>query len=105
LAPYRHCCWPACFTPDLQGDDVTFQLVAAALLMGVGVWLHLTEHHGHLHAHERQVHTHARWHDEPHRHSHDFAWDGHEPHTHPHVHTPLIHAHPHHPDMHQRHLH
>ena len=89
----------------LQGDAITFQLAAAGLLMGAGVWLHLTEHHGHLHAHERQEHTHAHWHDEHHRHSHDFAWDGHEPHTHPHLHLPLIHAHPHYPDLHHRHPH
>ncbi len=42
-----------------QGDAVTWQLIAAGLLMSGGVWLHLTEHHGHLHAHEREEHTHA----------------------------------------------
>jgi len=89
----------------LQGDAVTFQLIAAGLLMAAGVWLHLTEHHGHLHAHEQQEHTHAHSHDEHHRHSHDFAWDGREPHTHRHIHVPLVHAHPHYPDVHHRHPH
>lgn len=89
----------------LQGDPVTFQLVAAGALMTAGVWLHLTEHHGHLHAHEQQEHAHAHAHDEHHRHAHDFAWDGREPHTHPHVHRPLVHAHPHVPDVHHRHPH
>jgi drug/metabolite transporter (DMT)-like permease len=89
----------------LQGDAVTFQLIAAGLLMATGVWLHLTEHHGHLHAHELQVHTHAHLHDEHHRHAHDIAWDGAEPHTHPHVHGRLVHAHAHYPDTHHRHPH
>jgi len=89
----------------LQVDAITWQLAAAGLLMGVGIWLHLTEHHRHLHAHERQEHTHAHSHDEHHRHSHDFTWDGREPHTHPHVHEPLVHTHPHYPDLHHRHPH
>ena len=89
----------------LQGDAITFQLAAAGLLMGAGVWLHLTEHHAHLHAHDQEAHTHPHSHDEHHRHSHDFAWDGNEPHTHPHVHAPLVHAHPHYPDLHHRHPH
>ena len=89
----------------LQGDGVTFQLIAAGLLMAGGVWLHVTEHHGHRHAHPRQEHIHAHSHDEHHRHAHDFAWDGREPHTHPHVHTPLVHAHAHYPDVHHRHPH
>jgi len=89
----------------LQGDAVTFQLIAAGLLMAGGVWLHVTEHHGHRHAHPQQEHIHAHSHDEHHRHAHDFAWDGREPHTHPHVHTPLVHAHAHYPDVHHRHPH
>jgi len=89
----------------LQGDAITLQLTTAGLLMGAGIWLHLTERHRHLHAHERQEHTHAHSHDEHHQHSHDFAWDGREPHTHPHVHEPLVHTHPHYPDVHHRHPH
>ena len=89
----------------LQGDAVTPQLIAAGLLMAAGVWLHLTEHHGHLHAHEPQEHTHPHSHDEHHRHSHDAAWDGREPHTHAHRHLPLVHAHAHYPDLHHRHPH
>jgi drug/metabolite transporter (DMT)-like permease len=89
----------------IQGDAVNVQLVAAGMLMAAGVWLHLTEHHGHLHAHEEQEHTHGHSHDEHHRHSHDVAWDGREPHTHSHVHGQLAHAHPHYPDVHHRHPH
>ncbi len=89
----------------LQGDAITLQLVVAGLLMAAGVWLHLTEHHGHLHAHEQQEHAHVHSHDEHHRHSHAFVWDGDEPHTHAHIHLPLVHAHPHYPDVHHRHPH
>ncbi|MEO8508923.1 MAG: DMT family transporter [Betaproteobacteria bacterium] len=89
----------------LQGDAVTFQLIAAGVLMATGVWLHLTEHHGHLHAHELQEHTHAHAHDEHHRHAHDIAGEGTEPHTHAHVHERLVHAHAHYPDIHHRHPH
>ena len=74
-------------------------------LMAAGVWLHLTERHGHVHAHERLVHEHPHRHDPHHRHAHEFAWDGTEPHTHPHVHHPEVHAHPHFPDLHHRHGH
>jgi drug/metabolite transporter (DMT)-like permease len=89
----------------IQGDAVTWQLIAAGLLMAGGVWLHLTEHHGHLHAHEQLEHTHAHTHDEHHRHSHKITWDGGEPHSHPHVHMPMVHAHAHCPDVHHRHPH
>jgi drug/metabolite transporter (DMT)-like permease len=89
----------------LQGDAVTFQLIAAGLLMAAGVWLHLTEHHGHLHAHERLEHTHAHVHDEHHRHAHNLGWDEREPHTHRHIHLPVTHTHVHFPDVHHRHPH
>jgi len=88
----------------LQGDAVTPQLVVAAILMAIGVWLHATERHAHHHAHGYLEHTHAHVHDEHHRHAHD-AWDGREPHTHAHVHRPLAHTHPHYPDIHHRHDH
>ena len=95
----------AAFAVMLQGDAVTFRLVAAGTLMAAGIWLHLTERHGHLHVHERLEHTHTHLHDEHHRHTHDFAWDGCEPHTHPHAHMPLVHVHAHYPDVHHRHPH
>jgi drug/metabolite transporter (DMT)-like permease len=74
-------------------------------LIGLGVWLHLTEQHGHLHTHEATAHDHPHRHDEHHRHAHDFPWDGTEPHAHPHAHEPLTHAHAHLPDLHHRHRH
>ncbi|MDB5932561.1 MAG: protein of unknown function transrane, partial [Polaromonas sp.] len=56
----------------------------AAALMGLGVWLHLREQHAHEHAHELLHHSHAHRHDAHHQHAHGFAWDGREPHAHPH---------------------
>lgn len=74
-------------------------------LIALGVWLHLSERHGHRHTHEALVHDHAHEHDEHHRHAHDFPWDGTEPHAHPHAHEPLTHEHAHAPDLHHRHEH
>ena len=77
----------------------------AAALMGIGIWLHLTERHEHEHVHEPLSHAHEHVHDEHHQHDHDFEWDGDEPHTHPHRHAPIRHAHAHYPDIHHRHEH
>ena len=77
----------------------------AAVLMAVGVALHLTERHRHLHRHEVLTHAHPHAPDEHHRHEHDFAWDGSEPHSHTHEHDPLSHSHAHFPDIHHRHNH
>ncbi|HAT8564434.1 TPA: EamA family transporter [Legionella pneumophila] len=77
----------------------------AAALMGIGVWLHLSEHHEHKHIHKPLAHNHSHVHDEHHQHDHDVPWDGKEPHTHSHHHNSLKHAHPHYPDIHHRHDH
>jgi drug/metabolite transporter (DMT)-like permease len=77
----------------------------AAVLMGTGVWLHLTERHEHEHKHELLDHTHRHIHDEHHQHEHGFSWNGTEAHTHWHRHTALTHSHPHFPDIHHRHPH
>lgn len=42
----------------------------AALLMGIGIWLHLTEHHEHLHWHGELQHSHPHFPDADHRHEH-----------------------------------
>ncbi|WP_181956313.1 DMT family transporter [Ramlibacter lithotrophicus] len=78
---------------------------AAAALMGLGVWLHVSERHEHEHTHEPLVHAHRHRHDEHHQHQHDFPWDGTEPHVYPHRHQALTHGHPHFPDIHHRHGH
>jgi drug/metabolite transporter (DMT)-like permease len=85
-------------------DPVTAPLVCAGALMGVGIWLHLSETHDHEHSHQRIDHDHAHVHDEHHRHVH--AEDaGPAPHSHRHSHEPLRHAHAHFPDEHHRHVH
>ena len=87
------------------GEEANWAFWAAAALMALGVWLHLTERHEHLHTHPEMEHQHPHSHDEHHRHEHDFAWDGKEPHSHAHRHGPLRHGHPHYPDLHHRHTH
>ena len=86
-------------------EPMTAGLVIAGLLMGVGVWLHLTERHGHPHQHEPLEHEHLHTHDEHHRHTHAANDPPGEPHSHPHRHEELAHNHPHYPDLHHRHGH
>jgi drug/metabolite transporter (DMT)-like permease len=88
------------------GDAVTVPLVIAALLMALGVWLHLSERHEHEHTHEALTHDHWHRHDDGH---HDHAHD--EPvapgvrHRHVHTHDAVTHTHEHYPDAHHRHPH
>ncbi len=91
------------------GERITWPLLVAGVLMGLGVWLHLTERHVHEHTHAPVEHDHAHSHDDGH---HDHA---HEPgvavpvrgerHRHPHTHESVTHAHEHYPDAHHRHVH
>jgi drug/metabolite transporter (DMT)-like permease len=87
------------------GESITAQLLVAAALMAIGVWLHLTEHHEHEHFHEALVHTHPHVHDIHHRHAHKSDDPSGEPHTHSHEHKPMRHTHQHVPDMHHKHRH
>jgi len=87
------------------GEPVTAQLAIAGCLMGVGVWLHATEHHEHEHVHESMSHAHPHMHDEHHQHAHKASDPPGEPHTHFHEHGALRHTHPHVPDMHHTHRH
>ena len=87
------------------GDHITVGLLLAGALMGIGVWLHLSEHHEHAHVHEQMTHTHPHVHDEHHQHAHRPDDPAGEPHVHPHQHKPLVHGHPHTPDMHHIHRH
>jgi drug/metabolite transporter (DMT)-like permease len=89
----------------LLREPLTVQLLAAGLLMGVGVWLHLTEHHEHEHVHTPMEHAHPHVHDEHHQHEHSPDDPPGEPHTHTHRHGRLRHSHPHVPDMHHQHKH
>jgi drug/metabolite transporter (DMT)-like permease len=89
----------------LLGEPLTVSLVAAGFLMAVGIWLHLTERHGHEHAHDTLDHEHAHRHDAHHQHEHAPGDPAGEPHSHPHRHRPLTHSHAHYPDLHHRHRH
>ncbi len=84
---------------------LTVAFLAAALLMALGVWLHLSERHEHHHLHEALYHEHPHVHDEHHQHEHDPSSVSSKAHTHPHQHDPLPHKHPHYPDIHHRHTH
>jgi len=87
------------------GDTLTVGFGVASALMATGVWLHLTERHGHEHGHELMEHEHSHHHDEHHEHAHRPNESPGEPHSHGHRHTDLIHSHPHYPDIHHRHGH
>lgn len=89
----------------LLDEAVTWQLIMAGGLMAVGLWLHLTERHEHLHAHEVLEHDHLHRHDAHHQHGHGPTDPPGEPHSHWHRHEPLVHSHPHYPDLHHRHRH
>lgn len=89
----------------LLGDRVVGPLgFAAAGLFGLGVFLHVTEHHGHRHVHVPVEHEHAHRHDDGHHtHTHDPPVVG--EHSHVHRHEPLEHEHAHAPDIHHGHAH
>lgn len=87
------------------GDAPSLGFGVAAILMGLGVWLHLTERHEHMHHHEAMEHDHLHTHDEHHQHKHSPSDPPGEPHSHPHRHEELTHLHPHYPDIHHRHSH
>lgn len=88
------------------GDrDLGWATLGAAALFGLGVWLHLSESHGHHHVHEPLEHEHFHRHDDGH---HDHAHETPAPargHSHPHRHERLAHDHPHAPDLHHSHEH
>jgi drug/metabolite transporter (DMT)-like permease len=86
-------------------ESADVRLVVAGALMGLGVWLHLTERHSHEHVHEEMEHTHEHTHDEHHQHEHGADLDPRVAHTHRHRHEQLAHRHLHYPDAHHRHDH
>lgn len=87
------------------GNPLTWPLLAAGLLMAIGLYLHLAERHAHEHTHTAMEHEHAHVHDTHHQHVHGPKDPPGEPHSHPHRHDPLTHTHAHYPDLHHRHRH
>ena len=100
----------ALFSVLFFAEPFSWQLLLAAALMALGIWLHLTEHHAHRHDHEVLEHEHPHTHtpgqdgyDGHHKHEHAFAVTG--AHSHPHRHEAMSHSHAHYPDAHHRHPH
>lgn len=78
--------------------------IAAAGLFAFGVYLHVSERHGHRHVHDPVEHEHMHRHDdEHHTHVHDPPFVG--EHAHPHHHDRVEHEHEHAPDVHHAHRH
>ncbi len=101
LAPF----FGAALSLLLFPETISISFLAAAALMALGVWLHLTERHEHRHVHEPMHHDHSHVHDEHHRHQHSPDDPPGEPHAHPHDHSRMQHSHVHYPDLHHRHEH
>ncbi len=93
----------AVFSVLFFSEPVTWQLLVAAGLMALGIWLHLSENHAHMHRHEVLEHDHMHSPDEHHLHDHPSSSAG--PHSHLHRHKPMTHGHAHYPDAHHRHPH
>jgi drug/metabolite transporter (DMT)-like permease len=87
------------------GDNVTWPMLLAGILMAIGVWLHLTERHHHHHVHPPATHAHSHTHDEHHQHDHAEPVAAGTRHKHRHIHQPVAHSHDHYPDMDHRHEH
>ncbi len=86
------------------GEAVTERFVFAAILMAIGVCIHLIEDHEHDHKHDDIEHDHSHSHDDSHHaHAHETPVKG--EHSHSHRHQPIRHSHPHYPDSHHRHTH
>jgi len=77
--------------------------MVSAALFGLGVYLHVTEKHGHVHSHHAVAHDHVHRHDDGHHDHHDSSPDG--EHSHEHQHGPTTHEHQHAPDVHHEHDH
>ena len=86
-------------------EPLSTHLLVAGVLMGFGLWLHLSERHDHEHVHEAMEHEHRHRHDEHHRHEHGSdvsTWRAAYALASP---CTLVHRHPHYPDLHHRHGH
>ena len=89
----------------LLGEPVSLRLLLAGAFMGLGVWLHLSEHHIHPHTHESIEHEHEHVHEKEHQHSHENSESSEKNHSHTHRHEPVTHVHAHYPDTDHRHKH
>lgn len=95
----------AAIAVPLFGETIGLPFTLAGVLIGLGVFVHLTENHDHEHTHEPMAHDHVHVHDAHHQHTHEPGDPSGEPHAHAHVHRPMRHSHAHTPDDHHRHGH
>ena len=84
--------------------SASWLMAAGALLMLLGVVLHLAESHAHEHQHEPAEHEHAHRHDDGH-HNHVHVPPATGSHSHTHQHEAIQHSHPHVPDAPHSHRH
>lgn len=90
----------------MLGDAITLPLIITGVLMALGIWSHLSEHHEHSHHHTEIAHTHEHSHDDAHhQHIHEPSVAANLMHTHQHSHTAIKHKHSHYPDSHHQHSH
>lgn len=86
------------------GERPPLAALLAIALFVAGLWLHMTEEHGHEHAHAALEHEHTHRHDDGHHdHVHEPSVSG--EHAHWHRHEPRVHTHRHAPDPHHDHAH
>jgi drug/metabolite transporter (DMT)-like permease len=71
-------------------ETISLQFLVATFLMGIGIWLHLSEQHSHEHLHDEIEHEHQHVHDIHHQHEHLSTDPIGEPHTHLHKHEALL---------------
>jgi drug/metabolite transporter (DMT)-like permease len=79
------------------GESASWLFWCALCLMALGVWLHLTENHEHIHTHEELWHKHNF----PHDSAHEIKTEHDKLHHHP----QLEHSHAHYPDSEHLHRH
>lgn len=85
-------------------DKISFNFVAALVIMLVGAYFAVTELHKHMHKHSMLTHEHKHNHtDGHHNHVHEGGFSG--EHCHIHTHEEVAHTHSHTPDIHHSHEH
>jgi drug/metabolite transporter (DMT)-like permease len=87
----------------ILGETITLPFAVASILMILGVWMMLTERHGHLHRHERITHANEIESDIHHQGLHLGEQVG--TNSSEHTHEAMVHSHVHWPDQHHRHDH
>jgi drug/metabolite transporter (DMT)-like permease len=85
-------------------EEPSSTFIIALIIMIVGTYFVITEHHVHSHVHEAIVHEHKHVHSDDH-HLHQTIDEEDIAHSHAHIHEKFSHQHDHTPDLHHRHNH